>query len=117
MSVVYIVQNQRWIDRKTNKLVPKFDFTPARKFGQLRELLPEEMAPFAPAASIKMLREGLANFSDKDFLLLTGNPVFIGLAVAVAADINEGRVAMLQWSGTRHEYIPIRAHEVFDFED
>jgi hypothetical protein len=43
-----------------------------------------------------------------------GSPVLIGLAVAVAAEYNNGNVGMLQWSGEKRSYFPARAFDVFN---
>lgn len=112
MSIVYVVQNQLAVDR-LGVLGPKFNLSPARRFGELRELLPERMPPFDTTPVIERLRENLATFSDEDYLLLIGNPVNMGLAVAVAAGFNQGRVMMLQWSGTKRDYVPVSATQIF----
>lgn len=110
---VYIIQDQKWVDPKTGQLRPKFDFEPAREHGELVYVLKPSASPFDLEPVLKRLHQALADFGDDDFLLLTGNPVLLGLAVAVAADYNEGRVAMLQWSGAKGTYIPVRAEGIF----
>ena len=110
MSIVYIVQDQQRMSRHTGRLERKFDFSSAERFGRLVSLLSPTAKPFQPQSVIPDLREKLRGFSDEDFLLLVGSPVLIGFAVAVAADVNEGRVRLLQWSGERGEYTPISAN-------
>jgi N-acetyl-beta-hexosaminidase len=51
----------------------------------------------------------LRDFSDDDYLLLIGNPVFIGWATAIAAAYNEGRVNLLMWSGKEKGYREVKA--------
>ncbi len=110
---VYVVQNQlRW-SHETKGLVEKFDTTPAEEYGELSFLLGSNASPFNPVSVIDELTEKLQAFTDEDHLLLIGNPCLIGFAVAIAADINDGRVRLLQWSGKDRRYIEVDA-TVFD---
>jgi len=106
---VYVVQNQHSLDKELNELVPRFDLTPAEKFGELEFVLGPTANPFAPENIVPEMREKLASFTESDYLLLIGNPVLIGWAVAIASEMAEGRVSCLQWSGKRREYIAICA--------
>ena len=110
---VYVVQETKWVDPKDNKLKPKYNFEPARKYGEIEYLLNPSSSPFDLEPVLEKLRSKLENFCDDDYLLLVGSPVLLGLAVAVAADINNGYVAMLQWSGAKRDYIPVYAEEIF----
>lgn len=111
---VFVVQRQlRW-DEKTQGLVSKFDLEPAREHGELVFLLGSSAAPFSSRSIIADLHRGLEDFGDNDHLLLIGNPCFIGWATAIAADNNDGRVAMLQWSGKDRRYLSVRS-SVFDW--
>lgn len=106
---VHVVQRQlRW-DEGRKSLVPKFDLEPAAAFGPLNFLLSPSAAPFNSPPIIAELQAKLAGFSDEDFLLLVGNPCLIGMVVALAADANEGRVKMLQWSGRDTAYKVVSA--------
>lgn len=111
MSTVYIVQDQQRMNQITRRLESKYrDLDEkAGKFGRPVYLLSPTARPFQPHSVIPDLRERLQRFGDDDFLLLIGNPVLIGWAVAIACDFNEGRVRTLQWNGERGEYIPISA--------
>lgn len=113
MSKVYIVQDTKWVDPKDGTLKPKFDFSPAAEHGEPTFLLGSNASPFNLQSVLPELHERLKTFSDDDFLLLVGNPVLLGLAVAIAADYNDGNVNMLQWSGAKHCYIPVKAQGVF----
>ncbi len=113
-SRVFVVQRQlRW-DEQSQGLVSKFDLEPATEHGELVFLLGSNASPFSPKKIIPELHTKLAEFSDHDHLLLIGNPCLIGWAVAIAADYNEGRVSLLQWSGKDHRYVTVRA-SVFDW--
>jgi len=112
---VYVVQQHRKYNKDTGEYVPVFDLEPATEHGQLSFLLSPTAAPFHPETVIPELREALQDFNDDDHLLLVGNPVLIGWATAIAADYNDGRVSVLQWSGRDQRYIPVSA-QVFEVD-
>lgn len=111
MSRVFIVQNTLRVT-SSGKMEPKFDFSQAASFGELVHLLDHNASPFDLPPVQRRLDTALLGFTNNDYLLLVGNPVLIGLAVAVAAAHNNGQVGMLQWSGARRCYIPARAFNV-----
>jgi hypothetical protein len=108
MSTVFVIQNQHRWDKDKSTFVPKFDFSSAVGYGQLSYLLTPTAAPFNSGPVIDELREKLSFFGDDDCLLLIGNPVLIGCAVAIAAQSNRGKVKVLQWSGTDRRYVKIQ---------
>lgn len=110
--VLVVQKTMRW-DAGKGELVPKFDVSPAQKYGQVEYLLSPTASPFRPDALVGELHEKLKNFSDDDCLLLIGNPVLIGMAVSIAADYNDGHVRVLQWSGRASEYLPIELRDLF----
>lgn len=111
---VFVVQNQHFFDRTKGQYVPKFDMTPAEEFGRLVYLLSPTASPFRPESIIEELRIKLHDFGPGDHLLLVGNPVLIGLATAIAASMNRGRVSLLQWSGKKEQrYIAVEARGLF----
>lgn len=112
---VYVVQDPRRYNRGTGEYEPVFDLTPAEEFGELRFLLSPTAAPFDAQSIVDDLRSGLEFFSSDDHLLLIGNPALIGMATAVAADINEGHVHFLQWHGRKRAYVEVEVH-LFDLD-
>jgi hypothetical protein len=110
---VYVIQDQKTVDNRSGELRPKFDFTPAKEFGELEFLLWPSASPFSLDGPISALHEKLRNYRDGDYLLLVGNPVLLGLAVAVAADYNMGNVNLLQWSGARRTYLPVHVKNLY----
>lgn len=108
MSRVYVIQNTHRLDRETSTLVPKYDFESARDHGVLVFLLTPSAKPHDPSV-IQELIDKLVNFCDDDHLLLVGNPALIGFAVAVAADVNDRRVKVLQWDGRSRRYVSLSA--------
>lgn len=96
MPTVYVTQE-----------VVNRDLGAAARYGDMKLLLPPGDVVLSPAPTIRRLREKLRAFGDDDFLLLMGDPVAIGLATAVAAEVNQGRVQFLKWSKSAATYYPI----------
>lgn len=107
---VYAVQQQMRFDQAKGELVPRFtSIKKAERWGEIVYLLSPSAHPFNPELVLGDLHEKLSGFCDEDHLLLIGNPGLIGMATALAAYYNEGRVKLLQWSGRHNEYTEIQA--------
>lgn len=91
-------------DRSTGQLVPKYDLTAAQCHGEIVELLSPTAKPFNPGPIIDELYIKLKEFNDDDHIICIGNPILLSLAVSIAADVNDGRVGLLQWHGKKQEY-------------
>ena len=76
----------------------------AGQFGTLKVLLPKGEIVLSPSPTIRKLQRELREFGDKDYLLLMGDPVAIGLAASIAADMNRGRVKYLKWDRQEKMY-------------
>lgn len=109
MSVIYAVQEPHVMDAVTGELFPRFPDLPrqAREHGELRWLLSPSASPFHPEHIVSELNHKLQSYTGADYLLLVGNPILIGMAVAIAAYWNEGQVNVLQWSGRKKRYIAV----------
>lgn len=108
---VYAVQRQKKWDSKHGEYRFVFDLAPTSEFGPIKELLSHAETPFKPDRVLEILNRGLKDFSDQDCLLMVGNPILMGLAFAVAAKNNGGRVRALQWNRKKQRYIQIK---IFD---
>jgi hypothetical protein len=85
------------------------DISPAMKFGEIEVLLPSNtQIAFSTVPVVRRLRRKLMDFSDKDYILLTGDPVAIGLACAIASFNNGGRYTALKWDRREFLYIPVK---------
>jgi hypothetical protein len=109
MGTVYIVQETLKRDRETGQLVRIHDLSPAAIYGTLVPLLEQGKSPsvLATVPIVHELKRKLKNFGDDDSLLAVGDPVVIGLATAVAAQINHGRVSVLKWDRESRSYIRV----------
>tara|TARA_R100001369_G_C3305061_1_gene166376 strand:- start:1078 stop:1410 length:333 start_codon:yes stop_codon:yes gene_type:complete len=97
MSTVYITQD-----------TPGRNFLPAKKYGTLKGLLEGNVQIVLSAAPvIRKLRRRLRDFNDDDYLLLTGDPVIMGIAIAVAMEVNRGRVNLLKWDKRESGYYDV----------
>jgi hypothetical protein len=118
MSTVYVVQQpMRRVSREDvsrgyygesalGTFVPTFDMSPALEYGNIELLL--DSGVFVGIATMPMIRsfqEKLRGYGDDDFLILTGNPVAMGLATAIACNYNHGTVNILQWDRKQRKYI------------
>ena len=98
MAKVFVVQE-----------MPNHDIAAAMKFGEMVVLLPSHtQIAFSTIPSIRTLRRKLRDYKDGDSLLLTGDPVAIGLACSIAAFYNSGRYTALKWDRRERLYIPVK---------
>ena len=87
---------------------PKFNIMGAQKYGKLKVLLKEDtQIILSPGPVIFELRRLLKNFNSNDYLLLSGDPSVIGIAVAIVSDINNGRFNLLKWDRQEKVYYPV----------
>ena len=103
MGKVYVIQENS-----------KFNIISARQYGELVPIFEEgKQIMLSPAPAIRKLKVKLKDFSDEDFLLLIGDPSMIGLACAVASDMNRGKFKVLKYDRRTYEYydIAIDIHE------
>jgi hypothetical protein len=88
--------------------MPNHDISSAMKYGSVEILLASNtQIAFSTAPTIRRLRRKLRDYTDGDYLLLTGDPVAIGLACAIASFNNGGRYTALKWDRRERMYIPI----------
>ena len=100
-SIVYLLQEVPG----TKLGRPKFNIIGAQKFGRIEVLLREDTQIVrSPGPITYQLRRLLKDFTDKDYLLLSGDPKVIGLSIAVACDINNGKYKTLTWDKQEKMY-------------
>jgi len=84
------------------------DITGAMRYGEVVPLLPSNaQVAFSPYPIIRSLRHKLVKMRPDDYLLLTGDPVLIGLCCSIAAMYNGGVYRVLKWDKRERLYIPI----------
>ena len=87
------------------------DVSEAFEYGPLQVIVPSELQVTAHEGKkekiVLMIEEALENFNDNDYLLLSGDPVCIGICFTVAALNNKGRVKALKWDRIEERYFPV----------
>jgi hypothetical protein len=84
------------------------DIIGAMKYGELVSLLPPgNQIVLSAQPVVRSLNRSLKDFSDDDYLLCMGDPTAIGIATAIAARHNRGRVKFLKWDKREFTYYPI----------
>ena len=88
---------------------PKINIMGAQKYGDIKVLLREDsQIIFSPGPIVYNLRQKLKDFTQEDYLLLTGDPAIIGIACSVVSDITNGIYNLLKWDRQESTYYPIR---------
>ena len=108
--IVYVIQEIAG----TKEGRPKINILGAAEYGTFKFLLPElSQMIFSPGPLIFKLRKGLKDYTNEDFLLLTGDPAIIGVACSIVSDITNGRYRLLKWDKQESKYysIDINLHE------
>jgi len=104
VPIVYVIQEIAG----TKEGRPKINILGAAEYGTFKFLLPElSQMIFSPGPLIFKLRKGLKDYTNEDFLLLTGDPAIIGVACSIVADITAGKFNLLKWDKQERKYYPI----------
>ena len=102
--IVYVIQEIAG----TKDGRPKINILGAAEYGTFKFLLPElSQMIFSPGPLIFKLRQGLKDYANEDFLLLTGDPAIIGVACSIVSDITNGKFNLLKWDKQERKYYPI----------
>ena len=103
-STVYVIQEIAG----TKSGNPKINIMGASQYGKFKFLLPEfSQMIFSPGPLIYKLRQGLKNFKQGDYLLLTGDPAIIGVACSIVHELTGGKFNLLKWDKQERKYYPI----------
>ena len=102
--IVYVIQEIPG----TGEGRPKINIMGASQYGEFKFLLPElSQIIFSPGPLIFKLRSLLKNYSQRDYILLTGDPAIIGVACSIVSDITNGKYKLLKWDKQERRYYPI----------
>ena len=104
MSKVYLTQEIPG----TAKGEPKYNILGAQKYGDIVTVLPEfSQMILSPGPLIIKLRTLLKNFTEDDYLLLSGDPAIIGVVCSIVCDMTNGKFKLLKWDRQEKTYYPI----------
>ena len=115
-KIVYVIQEIPG----TQSGKPKINIMGASKYGEFKFLLPEfSQIIFSPGPLVYKLRQGLKDFNENDYLLLTGDPAIIGVACSIVSDMTNGKYNLLKWDKQEKKYYPIEInlHEKGEIND
>ncbi len=102
--IVYVIQHIAGSQAGS----PKINIIGAQKYGDFKFLLPElSQIIFSPGPLIYKLRQALKDFTEDDYLLLTGDPAIIGVACSLASEMTNGKYKLLKWDRQERKYYPI----------
>ena len=88
---------------------PRVNIISATKYGDLEPLAsPFDQVHLNPGRIVSQLRRKLQKFNDDDWLLAMGDPAIIGIAFALAASVNHGRINLLKWDKMERSYYPVK---------
>jgi len=89
--------------------VSRFNVITAQVYGKLIPIFEEgKQIMLSPGPSVRIEKNILRDFNDKDYLLLIGDPSMIGLCCSVAAENNRGKYKLLKYDRQSHTYLPIQ---------
>ncbi len=96
---VFVIQEQ-----------PRHDVSPALDFGDIVTLLPPGDTTFSYHHTVAKLEAELADLGPQDWLLLTGDPVAIGLACVIASRVWNSKLRLLKWHRREMRYLPVEVN-------
>lgn len=102
MSTVYVVQEP--VKKVDGHIKRSMNLNPAKEYGELMIVLPSGPVMLHPIPMLRELKSALRNFCEEDHLLLIGDPIAIGAAVALAAHFTGGKVSTLRWDKFSRSY-------------
>lgn len=106
------ITSGRYAQDMLGTFVPAADLTPALKYGDIELLIDTGVVVgIATAPLMATLKDKLRDFCDDDYLILTGNPVAMGLATAVAMKQN-GRAKILVWDRKERTYYMVQTPQL-----
>lgn len=86
---------------------PRLDYSSARNFGsEIIGVFPPGQVHLHPQVALFRARGILKDMQRDDFLVLSGDPVKIGICYAVAVEF-VGRVRALRWNRQTTQYIEV----------
>ena len=102
--IVYVIQDVPG----TREGRPKINIIGASQFGDLKVLLPENAQIILSSGPLVFkLKKLLKDYTQEDYLLLTGDPAIIGVACSIVSDITNGKYKLLKWDKQERRYYPI----------
>jgi len=98
VSVIYVTQEQRGKN-----------ISPALKYGdKIVSCLPQDHQLYSSRPETgDMIRKALHHIAPEDYVLLIGDPIIIGMTMAIASEFLNGTVEVLKWDAQTRTYVPV----------
>ena len=108
-SVPVLLKKVRTMTVYVTQENPRIDVVSALKWGDLEPLAnPFDQIHLDPSRIVSQIRRKLLAFGDNDWLLAMGDPAIIGVAFAIASELNGGHVNLLKWDKIEKAYYPVK---------
>jgi hypothetical protein len=104
---VYVIQEVMRRNPRTGDPERVHNLLPALKFGELVFLLDNRRFPISAGPVTAELRAKLAEYTEQDYIVPVGNPVYIGIVCALAAERTGGKFRLLKWDKPTEQYIEV----------
>lgn len=85
----------------------EFDLTPALEYGELVVLNHGGDVYHDATGMVQEMKNKLRDMTHQDYVMMIGDPLAIGAAVATAAAILDGKVKCLKWSRRNRRYLVV----------
>lgn len=82
------------------------DFSKAEQFGQLKDIFSSVGRNYHGSALIEHARHVLRDIQPGDYILSVGDPVLVGICMAVALEY-DGEINILRWDREEFKYLPL----------
>lgn len=102
---VYVIQEVMRRDQQTGSMVRVHNLKPALEFGNLTFLLDNRRFPINTAPVVAELKEKLAGYTPRDYILPVGSPAHIMIVGIIAAGVTGGKVRILKWDRPTQRYL------------
>ena len=84
------------------------NFLPARHYGKLVAVLPDNAQVVISASPVlRKIQSTLRDYSTEDYLLLSGDPIIMGLCMMVPSEKTNGLLKMLKWEKREKDYYEV----------
>lgn len=95
---VFVINMPMHYDRKSGVWMRKIDLGPAAEYGEMVFLTPHGHPPHNKTIVLPRMADFLERFTENDYLLPAGPPIYMCWAAAIAAQKTGGRLKILMWN-------------------
>lgn len=116
---VFAIQEPMYKCRQTGEWRPKINLRDAESFGDVITLIPGQHvnAALVTQPTMHKLKRELQHFGDCDYILPVGDITLVGMAIAVAMNVNRGRAKLLRWNREERRYDVVEANLFMNREE